>query len=146
MIALSHEAIDPAALLADFTRGAPGAGGIVSFSGIVRPANGVTGLWLDHHERLTLAAVAALEHDALGRFDLVDLIIVHRVGSVLAHEPIVFVAAGATHRRAAFDAVDFVLDRLKTDIPLWKCETRADGKSWVEARPQDHADAERWAS
>ena len=146
MIRLAPDPIEPAALLADFTRATQRAGAIVSFSGIVRPDNGVTGLWLDHHERLTLAAVAALERDALARFELVDLIIVHRVGAVLAHEPIVFVAAAATHRRAAFDAVDFVLDRLKTDIPLWKCETRADGKSWVEARPHDHAHAARWVS
>jgi molybdopterin synthase catalytic subunit len=70
--------------------------------------------------------------------------IVHRIGSLSVGDPIVFVAAAATHRRAAFDAVDFVMDRLKTSVPLWKRETRGDGDHWIEARGQDHGDAARW--
>ena len=59
-------------------------------------------------------------------------------------EPIVFVAAAALHRRAAFDAVDFAMDRLKLDAILWKKERRADGDRWIEARSADHAAAARW--
>ena len=144
MIALAPDSIDPAALVADFTQSATGAGAIVSFSGIVRHDGRVRELWLDHHERLTLAAFEAIESEARHRFALTDLAIVHRIGSVAAGEPIVFAAAAATHRRAAFDAVDFVMDRLKTGVPLWKRETRSDGSHWIEARPQDHSDATRW--
>ena len=144
MIALAPDPIDPAALLADFTRAAGGAGAIVSFSGLVRAEGGVTELWLDHHERLTLAAVEKLAAAALGRFALVNLAIVHRVGAVAAGEPIVFVAAAASHRRAAFEAVDFAMDQLKTAVPLWKCERRGPDRTWVEARAPDHADAARW--
>ena len=81
---------------------------------------------------------------AQARFTLAALTIVHRVGVVAAGEPIVFVAAAAAHRRPAFDAVDYVMDRLKTDAPLWKCETRSDGDHWIEARPGDHRDRARW--
>jgi molybdopterin synthase catalytic subunit len=144
MIALAPDPIDPPALLATFTRAAGGAGAIVSFSGIVRPDGGVSGLWLDHHERLTPAAIKDLANSARQRFRLVDLAVVHRVGSIAPGEPIVFVAAAASHRRAAFDAVDFIMDRLKTAIPLWKCESRGQDTAWIEARGEDHADAARW--
>ena len=144
MIALALDPIDPPALLAAFTRKSSGAGAVVSFSGIVRPDNGVTDLWLDHHERLTFAAIEHIAATARARFGLADLAIVHRIGSVCPSEPIVFVAAAGGHRRAAFDAVDFVMDRLKTDVPLWKCETRDEDRTWIEARAQDHVDAKRW--
>ncbi len=147
MIVLAPDAIDPAVLLADFARAAADAGAIVSFTGVVRSRYGdqaVTSLWLDHHEQLTRAAFAAIDHAARQRFAIDALAIVHRVGSVAPGEPIIFVAAAARHRRAAFDAVDFAMDRLKTDVPLWKCETRGDDRIWIEARPEDHADAARW--
>ena len=146
MIALAPGPIDPAALLAEFTRAAGGAGAIVSFSGLVRTEGGVTELWLDHHERLTLAAVETLAATARERFTLIDVAIVHRVGPVAAGEPILFVAAAAAHRRAAFEAVDFAMDQLKTAVPLWKCERRGPDQTWVEARAQDHADAGRWGA
>ena len=144
MIALAAEAIDPAALLAEFSREVAAAGAIVSFSGIVRPDDGVAELWLDHHERLTLSAIEEVAVAARERFAIADVAIVHRVGAVGLGQPIVFVAAASSHRRAAFDAVDFVMDRLKTAVPLWKCEARGGDRKWVEARPQDHADAARW--
>jgi molybdopterin synthase catalytic subunit len=144
MIALSSEPIDPAALLSEFTRSAAGCGAIVSFAGLVRADGDVSELWLDHHERLTHAAIKALSSEVRKRFTLEHLTIVHRIGSLSPGDPILFVAAAATHRRAAFDAVDLAMDQLKTDIPLWKRETRADGVHWIEARAQDHADAARW--
>jgi molybdopterin synthase catalytic subunit len=144
MIALASDPIDPASLLAGFTRSSVGCGAIVSFTGMVRSDDGVSELWLDHHERLTNAAIEGLADEIRERFALVALTIVHRIGSMRVGDPIVFVAAAAAHRRAAFDAVDMAMDRLKTDIPLWKRETRADGPHWIEARPQDHGDAARW--
>ena len=141
---LSADPIDPIALLDAFSRAADGAGAIVSFTGVVRGEDGVRELWLDHHPRLTEQAISAIAEQAKPRFTLDDLTIVHRIGSVAPGEPIVFVVAAARHRRAAFDAVDHVLDCLKTDVPLWKRETRADGKRWIEARPEDHQNRARW--
>ena len=141
---LSAEPIDPVALLADFTRAAAGAGAIVTFTGVVRGDGGVSELWLDHHPELTEASIAAINADTRKRFTVDDLLIVHRIGSVGAGEPVVFVAAAARHRRVAFDAVDQAMDRLKTDALLWKRETGSNGSHWIEARPQDHADRARW--
>jgi molybdopterin synthase catalytic subunit len=144
MIALAPEPIDPTALLAAFTAAAGGCGAIVSFTGLVRGDTDVSEMWLDHHERLTLGVVEELADDVRRRFEVSQVAIVHRIGSLQPGDPIVFVAAAATHRRAAFDAVDFAMDRLKTSVPLWKRETRGDGHYWVDARAADHDDAARW--
>ena len=147
MISLAPDPIDPAGLLAAFIVDAAGAGAIASFTGLVRDAHDgarVEALWLDYHERISAQAITDIGDAARARFGVSALAIVHRVGAVAAGEPIVFVAAAASHRRAAFDAVDYMMDRLKTDAPLWKRETRADGDHWVEARPADHRDRARW--
>lgn len=147
MIALSPVPIDPAELLAEFADQARGAGGIAMFVGAVRQRSDgeqVIGLWLDHHPQITPAVLATIDADTARRFDLCALTLVHRVGALAPGEPIVFVAAAAAHRRAAFDAVDYAMDRLKTELPVWKRETRSDGEHWIEARPADHADRSRW--
>ena len=147
MIALRAEPFDPSALLADFSARAGGAGAIASFTGLVRnETDGATvlGLELDHHPRLAESALAEVGADAARRFGLVEIAIVHRHGALAPGEAIVFVAAAARHRRAAFDAVDYVMDRLKTDVPFWKREQRGDGAHWLEARDSDHADRRRW--
>ena len=141
---ISAEPIDPVALLAAFTREAAGAGAIASFTGLVRSDDGaVSGLWLDHHPVLTEQVIGEIAGQAESRFDAL-VHITHRVGSVAAGEPIVFVAAAARHRREAFDAVDYMMDRLKTDAPLWKREQRGDTAKWIEAREADHQDRARW--
>ncbi len=147
MIAVQGEPFDAAALLADFSAQAGGAGAIVSFTGLVRPENdgaAVSGLELDHHPRLTLRALAGIEADAVARFALTGVFIVHRHGALAPGEAIVFAAAAAAHRRAAFEAVDYVMDRLKTEAPFWKLERRDDGAHWLEARESDHDDRRRW--
>jgi molybdopterin synthase catalytic subunit len=144
MSMLSPDPIDPAALLAAFTRQAAGAGAVASFTGLVRGEDGVSELWLDHHPRLTEQVISEIAEDARLRFEVADVAIVHRVGAVPAGAPIVFVAAAARHRRAAFDAVDYIMDRRKTDAPFWKREDRPDGARWIEARDSDHADRARW--
>ena len=147
MIAVQAEPFDAAALLADFSARAAGAGAIASFTGLVRGENdgaAVTGLELEHHPRLTQQAIAGIGADAVARFALADVAIVHRYGALAPGEAIVFVAAAAPHRRAAFDAVDYVMDRLKTEAPFWKREQRNDGAHWLEARDSDHADRRRW--
>jgi len=145
MSMLSADPIDPAALLIAFTRDSKGAGAIVSFTGLVRDDDGAIDLlWLDHHPVLTEQAVAEIAADAQRRFDLAGVTITHRIGGVAAGEPILFAAAAARHRRRAFDAVDYMLDRLKTDAPFWKREDGANGTRWIEARDDDHADRARW--
>lgn len=141
---LSAAPIDPIALLDAFARAPGGAGAIISFTGVVRDDDGVSELWLDHHPRLTEQDIAKIDVETRRRFAVDDVVILHRIGSVGPGEPIVFVAAAARHRRAAFDAVDYVVDRLKTDVPFWKRETGAEGIRWIEARPADYHDRARW--
>ena len=141
---ISAKPIDPAGLLAAFTSDAKDAGAIASFTGLVRSDDGaVSLLWLDHHPVLTDQVIAEIVAEAESRFEA-TVHITHRVGSVAAGAPIVFVAAAARHRRAAFDAVDYMMDRLKTDAPFWYREARGDTDVWIEAREADHRDRARW--
>ena len=149
MIAVQADPFDAAALLAVFSARAAGAGAIATFTGLVRGENdgeAVSGLELDHHPRLTERAIAGIGADAVARFALQDVAIVHRFGALMPGEAIVFVAAAAPHRAAAFDAVDYVMDRLKTEAPFWKRELRDDGAHWLEARDSDHEARRRWGA
>jgi molybdopterin synthase catalytic subunit len=149
MIAIQAEPFDAALLLADFSARAAGAGAIASFTGLVRGENdgaAVSALELDHHPRLTGQALAGIGADAVRSFALSHVAIVHRHGVLMPGEAIVFVAAAAAHRRAAFEAVDYVMDRLKTEAPFWKREQRSDGAHWLEARSGDHEDRRRWGA
>jgi len=144
---LLHAAFDPAAELSAFTSGTAGAGAVASFTGLVRPGGAHGGaverLFLDHHPVLTQRSLEEIAGAALARFDLLGTRVVHRCGLVLAGEPIVFAAAAAAHRRAALDAVDCMMDRLKTEAIFWKREDSVDGSHWIEPTNQDRADRAR---
>ena len=135
--------------LAEFTAGLTGEGAVVSFLGIARSRTSdgeeVEGLVLDHHPRLTLRSLEEIADAALGRFDISSLRIVHRRGPVAPGETIVFVAAAAVHRRAAFEAADYAMDRLKTDAVFWKREDGPGGSRWIEPRDEDHEARSRWS-
>ncbi|MEO7240584.1 MAG: molybdenum cofactor biosynthesis protein MoaE [Sphingomicrobium sp.] len=146
MIAVQPDPIDAAAELARFVAGAADAGAVVSFTGVVRADNDgeVLGLKLEHYAGFTEPAIAAIGASAVERFGVIDVTIVHRVGAMAPGDLIVFVAAAAVHRRAAFDAVDYCMDRLKTEAPLWKREEHPGGGRWIEPRPADRGDRQRW--
>lgn len=135
-----------AALLAD-AEGA-GAGAVVSFVGVARPGGAlgepVSRLVLEHHPQLTLRSLEEIAGEAVGRFDATHVRVVHRSGGVAAGAAIVFAGAAATHRRAAFEAADYLMDRLKTDAMFWKREEGAAGSSWIEPTEADYADRGRW--
>ncbi len=146
---LLDEAFDPAATLAAFATRAPGAGAIASFTGIARPT-GLHGgrierLFLDHHPRLTQNSLEEIAVAAAVRFGLIAAKVLHRCGLILPGDPIVFVAAAAEHRRPAFEAVDYMMDRLKTEAVLWKREDAVDGAHWIEPTETDRADRARWS-
>jgi molybdopterin synthase catalytic subunit len=76
---------------------------------------------------------------------VIDTLVIHRYGRMERGEPIVFVAALSVHRREALQAVDFLMDRLKTDAPFWKKEVRAAGApEWIEPRADDREARARW--
>lgn len=131
--------------LAAFNAAHPQAGGVVSFTGKVRPADGeVKALELTHYEPLTLPGMEALAADALERFALDGLLAWHRVGVMQPGDTIVLVAAAARHRRDAFSAADFMMDHLKSAAWFWKRERRADGWHWIEPLGEDRSDLARW--
>jgi len=150
----SHVRLEPAALspeaeLAGFIRGLDSDGAVVSFVGLARPADAsggaVTGLYLDSYPGMTEASLSGIAEDALGRFAVSAVHVVHRCGAVAPGEAIVFAAAAAPHRRAAFEAADYLMDRLKTDAMLWKREDGIDGSRWIEPSEADRADRARWS-
>jgi molybdopterin synthase catalytic subunit len=145
---LDDRPFDPAAELHALTLAANHDGAVVSFVGLARPNSGdgtvVERLVLEHHPRLTHKSLHQIASDAAGRFDVSHIRVVHRCGSVAAGEPIVFAAAAAVHRRAAFQAVDYLMDRLKTEAVFWKREEGPSGSSWIEPTEADHADRGRW--
>lgn len=146
-VILTDAVFDPAERLASISA-STGAGAIVSFTGMARPfaktGGRVDKIYLDHHPRLTLKSVQDIAQATRGRFDIHSLSIVHRRGEIAAGEPIVFVGASAAHRRAAFEAVDYAMDRLKTDALFWKREDGPDGSSWIEPTDGDYAARARW--
>ena len=145
---LAEAAFAPERELADFVAGLDAEGAVVSFVGLVRPrtAGGapLDRLFLDHHPRLTERSLAEIGDAAVERFEVGAVRIVHRCGEVLPGEPIVFAAAAADHRRAAFEAADYLMDRLKTDALFWKREDGGGGSAWIEPTDADHEDRERW--
>lgn len=144
-VRLLSEPFVPGQLVGAFTNAHPGLGGVCTFVGEVRGDDGVEALELTHYEPLTLAGMNALADEALARFELMGILIAHRVGEMRPGEPIVLVSAAARHRRAAIQAVDFAMDHLKSDAWFWKREKRGGQWRWIDPRPEDHADLARWS-
>lgn len=142
---LQREPFRPGELLDAFSAGRSETGAVVSFTGLMRADAGpAERLHLEAYPGFTEAEIARAEQAAVARFALQDSLIVHRHGAIAPGEPIVFVAAAAAHRRAAFQAADHLMDYLKSRAPFWKRSEGPDGRRWIEPTAQDHADAARW--
>jgi molybdopterin synthase catalytic subunit len=142
-VAVQSAPIDVAAEYAAHDAGGHGAS--ASFVGRVRGDDELTELFLDHHPVLTAGGLEALAGEAGVRWSLGALTLIHRVGGMAPGETIVLVLASSAHRAEALAAVEFLIDRLKTDVMLWKRETFGDGRAaWVEQRGSDHERAGRW--
>lgn len=147
MLKVSDHAIDASALLKGFEADVSGAGAIVSFSGIVRPeasTGSVEHLFLQAYSPMTENGIQAAMDEAKSRWPIENAMVQHRVGEMKAGDTIVFVATASAHRRAAFEAADFLMDYLKTKAVFWKREKTDMGDAWIEPREADYADAERW--
>ncbi len=146
LVQVSLAPIDPTALLALIGKDLPGAGAIASFTGQVRDSAGsLDSLTLEHYPGMTERELERIAREAVDRFGLLAVTIVHRAGEMPPGEPIVFVGAAAPHRHAALQAVDFMMDFLKTDAPFWKKEASDGEERWVDARESDHAARARWS-
>lgn len=123
------------------------AGAIVSFVGVVRgESHGekLVSMTLEHFPGMTERELERIAKEARSRWSLQGVSVVHRVGELKPGERIVLVVTAAAHRRAAFEAAEFLMDYLKTRAPFWKRELRASGEHWVEPRDSDGEAAARW--
>lgn len=145
-VVISGDPFEPNELLAQFQpNGADGA--IASFAGFCRDEDGsLSALELEHYPAMAQKQLEAIAKAAEARFTIGDLYLHHRYGVIKPGEAIVFVAATSRHRDAAFDAVRFVMDYLKTDAPFWKKQHLKDGSEagWVAARDADDRAKDRW--
>jgi molybdopterin synthase catalytic subunit len=125
--------------------GGAGIGAISSFIGIVRGDGGLASLTLDHYPAMTERALYRLGEQATARWDLSGATIIHRVGTMVPGDRIVFVGTASAHRAASLDACAYLIDALKTGAPFWKRESFHDGRSsWVEAKASDDHATARW--
>src|ERR1700704_3136617 len=146
-IRIQQADFDIAQEISALTQGRTDIGAVVSFSGICRGADGsatIAALTLEHYPGMAEAEIARHAETAASRWPLTGLTVIHRVGRIQPGENIVLVVTSSTHRQAAFEAAEFLMDYLKTHAPFWKREESAAGTSWVEAREHDDAAADRW--
>lgn len=147
-IKVQAEPFDAGTEIAALHAGNPAIGAVTSFTGYCRDEGGqLEALELEHFPGMAESQLTSIAQDATARWPLQGLTIIHRYGKLKPGEPIVLVATASAHRRASFQAADFLMDFLKTKAPFWKKEHPADPQkeaSWVDAKASDDADADRW--
>ncbi|KAA0912226.1 molybdenum cofactor biosynthesis protein MoaE [Aquicoccus porphyridii] len=122
-----------------------GMGAVVTFTGIVRDAAGsLVSMEIEHYPGMTEKALEEHAHEALTRFQLGDVLIVHRFGAMRPGEMIMMVATAAPHRADAFQGAEFLMDYLKSRAPFWKKEITRSGTDWVAPRHEDEDALGRW--
>lgn len=130
-------------------RADPRVGAVASFIGIVRDVNddaAVASMTLEHYPGMTERSLEAIVEQARSRWNVYDILVIHRIGELRPTDPIVLVIVTSAHRGDAFAACQFVMDYLKTDAPFWKKEATPEGARWVEARDSDDTARKRWES
>jgi molybdopterin synthase catalytic subunit len=138
---------DVGAEIAALRAGDARVGAVATFVGTVRDVNdgsGVSTLTLEHYPGMTERALEDIVAQARSRWDVLECLVVHRVGELRPLDQIVLVVVTSAHRGEAFAACEFVMDYLKTKAPFWKKESTPRGERWVEARASDDDAASRW--
>nr|WP_315472808.1 molybdenum cofactor biosynthesis protein MoaE [uncultured Undibacterium sp.] len=147
LISVQTEDFDLSTEIAKMRAHNPAIGAVVSFVGLVRDLNEglqVSAMELEHYPGMTEKSLAMIATQAKQRWNLIDCLIIHRVGALLALDQIVLVAAASAHRGEAFAACEFMMDYLKTEAPFWKKETTPEGERWVDARVTDETAMDKW--
>jgi molybdopterin synthase catalytic subunit len=139
---------DIAAEVARLSAAAKDVGAVVTFSGICRDEGGrLSALELEHYPGMAEAEIERIAGEAAARWPLAGVTVIHRVGRIAPGGNIVLVVTAATHRQAAFEAANFLMDFLKTRAPFWKKEhVPAASGEWVAARAEDAAATSKWGS
>jgi molybdopterin synthase catalytic subunit len=146
-IRVQREPFDAATEASALATGRTDIGAIVTFTGLCRDEGGrLACLNLEHYPGMAEAEMGRVAREALARWALLGLTIVHRHGPIRPGEPIVLVVTASSHRAAAFAAAEFLMDYLKSNAPFWKKEVLAEGAEggWVGAKREDEAALTRW--
>ncbi len=143
-IVVQADPFDFGAEAAAFAEGRDDLGAVVTFTGVVRGDAALERMEIEHYPGMTEKALEQIAAEAVRRWDLGDVLVIHRYGPMRPGERIMMVATAAAHREAAFDSAAFLMDYLKSRAPFWKKEHAADGDSWVAARAADEAALTRW--
>ena len=146
-VRIQSEPFDAAAEAKKLSGGRTDVGALVTFTGICRGNEGsepIVALTLEHYPGMAEAEIERHVAEAVARWPLIGVTVIHRHGRIQPGEDIMMVATASSHRQAAFAAAEFLMDYLKTRAPFWKQVEKADGKIWVEAKTTDDAAAERW--
>ena len=146
-VRLQREDFDVSAEVAALTRGRTDIGAVVTFTGICRGAESgepIAALTLEHYPGMAEAEIARHVEEAQTRWPLLGVTVIHRYGRIEPGENIVLVVTASSHREAAFAAAEFLMDYLKTRAPFWKQVESTAGRSWVDAKVDDAAAADRW--
>ena len=145
MLRVQDAPFDPGHVLNVFTKQQDSAGAVVSFSGVVRDVDdGLIAMEIEHFPGMTEKAIAEMIDTATARFQLSDVLVIHRFGRLSKGEIIMMVATAAPHRKAAFQGAEFLMDYLKSRAPFWKKEITASGETWVTATCDDEDALTRW--
>jgi len=147
MIRVQTEDFDIGAEISRMTAGNTEIGGLASFVGLVRDYAGdekISSMTLEHYPGMTEKQLAKLEAEACERWELQDVLIVHRYGTLNPGDRIVLVVTASAHREASLESCQFLIDWLKTKAPFWKLEDRESGAQWVESRNEDSVSADKW--
>ncbi len=147
-VRVQTEDFDAGVEIARLRAGNPKVGAVASFIGVARDINdgaSVATLTLEHYPGMTERALEDICAQARARWDLLDVLVIHRVGEMRPLDQIVLVVVTSAHRGEAFAACEFVMDYLKTEAPFWKKEVTPQGTRWVDARESDDAARDRWA-
>lgn len=145
-IVVQDAPFDPGAELNSFGAGCRTAGAIVSFTGVVRdtPAGDLDLMEIEHYPGMTEAALGTFASDAMARWNLADVLVIHRYGCLRPGDQIMMVATASRHRKDAFAAAEFLMDYLKSRAPFWKKEITKSHADWVAAKDDDEAALDRW--
>ena len=146
-IRIQQEDFDTAREIAALSQGRTDIGAVVTFSGICRGPEGgddIASLTLEHYPGMAEEEIKRHVDEAVSRWPLNGVTIIHRVGRFMPGQNIVLVLTASQHRQAAFQAAEFLMDYLKTSAPFWKKEESATGTGWVEAHARDDEAAARW--
>ncbi|GLQ38950.1 molybdopterin synthase catalytic subunit [Rhizobium albus] len=146
-IRVQADDFDVAAEIEAVAAGRTDIGAVVTFTGLCRDENGrLSALELEHYPGMAEAEIGRIANEAIARFGLSGLTAIHRCGKIAPGGNIVLVVAASSHRQAAFDGANFLMDYLKTSAPFWKKEHAASGQTgdWVAARDADDEARLRW--